>query len=203
MNKRKIYLMSLAALTVLVAAAVFIGGYILSARSAAKPRLNEAVAEVKKNSADIQAVNDDLQSKIDDADTELSTEDTVNNYYMEYKKTHDSLENEVVELKKQNAALDDELSKKEGSAGEIEGLNRGTTGNQYALKKDKSYACPKDVPAGRYTAKGKGTFAVITSEGKARVSQNLDVSYDNSYTFNLSDGESIKTGGDVTLTELK
>ena len=77
------------------------------------------------------------------------------------------------------------------------------TGKTYTLKKDQSYTCPSEIPAGRYIATGTGTLVIYSSSGKARVSEDLAVAYNNSYSFTLSEKEKIKATDDIKLTEIK
>lgn len=203
MTKKRLYIISLALVTVILAVLLFYIAYRASVRSKASPALHDEITSLEAATEGIKESNAELQKQLDDIDTELSTKDTVNSYYMEYKKTHDDLKVEVEDLKKQSEALDSEIERVRSESGGIENLSEGKKGKTYTLTSGESYTCPDKIPAGRYSAKGSGTFTVMTASGKARVSQNLDVAYDHSYTFNLSDKERIQVTGNVTLTELR
>ena len=97
------------------------------------------------------------------------------------------LDSQIEELQKQNSSL--QTTEK--------------TGKTYTLKKDQSYTCPSEIPAGRYIATGTGTLVIYSSSGKARVSEDLAVAYNNSYSFTLSEKEKIKATDDIKLTEIK
>lgn len=203
MTKKKLYIISLAAFTIIVSAVLFMWAYNTNAKGRARPTLYDEITAFEESTEKVKTHNEELEKQIEDIETELSSKDTVNSYYMEYKKTHDDLTVEVESLKKQSDDLDDEIEKKRRESGGIENLTEGKKGKTYSLTADEIYTCPDKIPAGRYTAKGSGTFTIMTSSGKARVSQNLDVAYDNSYTFNLTDKERIRVTGEVTLTELR
>lgn len=203
MTKKKLYIISLSAFTVIAATVLFLLAYNQSAKSKARPTLYTEITAFEEGTAQTKAQNEELEKQLEDIDTELSSKNTVNNYYMEYKKTHDDLNTEISDLKKQSSDLDSAIAEKQSELNGTEGLTQGKKGKTYNLTSEEIYTCPDKIPASRYTAKGSGTFTIMTSSGKARASQNLDVAYDHSYTFNLSEGEKIKVTGSVTLTEIK
>lgn len=201
MTQKKIFIILLAAVTIAVTTVASAIAFNLSASIAAKPALE---AETSKLHADTDALapqTDKLKKELSEVTAELSTKDTVNDYYMEYKKTHDALTMEVGELQSRLDALNSDIEKKQK---ELDGhVSESTTGRRYSLSANESYSCPEKIPAARYIAKGSGTLTITNSSGQTRVSQNLNVSYDNSYTFNLSAKEKIQATGNVILTELK
>ncbi|MBQ2664015.1 MAG: hypothetical protein IJH36_07225 [Clostridia bacterium] len=202
MTQKKLFIILLAILTVAVTTVLSIAAFSVSTSNAAR---EDVAREAKRLSEMTDVVNADIKNvknELGTIEAELSTSDTVNNYYMEYKKTHDSLTQEISELKGRLEALDNELEtrRQENGKGVISGTK---TGKKYTLNANESYSCPDKIPAGRYTAKGGGTLTIINSAGQTRVSQNLSVAYDNSYTFNLSEKEKLQVTDSVTLTELK
>ena len=203
MTQKRLYLIFISALTVIAALILFLAGYNITTGSLAGEKLDGEVAVLQKSIDDLQAQKDDLQQQISDIDTELSTKSTINNYYMEYQKKHDELTNEITDLKKQSAELDEQIESKQQELEKSLGISEGKKGKSYVLKKDELYTCPDKIPAGRYTVSGSGTLVITNSSGKVRATQNLDVAYDNSYTFTLSDKEQIKVSSEVTITELK
>ena len=203
MNKKLIALIILAAVTLAAAAGGFFAVYSADSQRRARTALSDEINSIGQRTETSVSENERLQEEINTIDTELSTKDTINNYYMEYKKTHDDLTNEIEELKKQSAALDDEISARQAALVGSEDVKDVKRGKSYSLKKGETYDCTADIPEGRYNASGQGTLTILNSSGKARVSQNLDVAYANTYTFNIYKNEKIKVTGDVTLTELK
>lgn len=203
MTQKRLYLILLSALTVITALILFLIGSHISTRSIAKEKLASEITAIEKKIEDLQNEKEDIQQQISDIETELSTKSTINNYYMEYKKIHDELTNDIADLKKQSADLDTEIENKRQELEKTSGISEGKRGKSYTLKKDEIYTCPDKIPAGRYTVSGSGTLVISSSTGKVRATQNLDVAYDNSYTFTLSDKEQIKVTSEVTITELK
>lgn len=203
MIKRKTYLICLVSAAVIVCMAVFALFWGVSERQKAVPLLREEIDALALGTESAENENKQLLAELDEVNTELSSKDTVNSYYMEYKKTHDDLTIEIEDLKKQSASLDAEIAEVRKKSGGIEGLIDGKKGKTYTLSPNEVYACPSKIPSGRYTASGSGNFTVLTSSGSARISQNLDVAYGHAYTFNLADTEKIKVTGSVTLTEIK
>lgn len=203
MTTKRLYLILFISAAVIAAAVLFAAGFTADTASKARDRLDTEIASLASGRTSLEARKDEITAKLSELETELSTKDTVNNYYMEYQKTFDTLSAEIEELKKQSAALDSEISEKEAEAekaGKIKGTVRGKT---YSLAKNETYTCPDKIPAGRYIVSGRGTVVITASNGKTRAAENLDVAYNNSYTFDLKDREKIKPSENVTLTELK
>ncbi len=203
MTKKILYIIMLAVLTVLISAGLFAIGFTHNLSSLARAKLSEETKMIEDGISAMEPQKAELSQKVEDIETELSTKTTVNNYYMEYQQTYETLKSEIDELKKQSEQLDSEIEAKKQELSSVSGVKSEETGKTYALKNDEVYSCPDKIPEGRYTASGSGTIIISSSTGKTRATKNLDVAYDNSYTFNLSDKEQIKVTGSVKLTELK
>ncbi len=202
MTRKKLFVILISFITAVCAAALFLVPFYLRAGGEARVSLASEYGEIKKDTEELEAEEDEIKKQIEDIDTQLSTKDTVNNYYMEYKDAHDALVNEIADMKKESARLDEEINKERAELEKSAGVSDERTGKTYTLEKSKTYSCPDDIPSGRYAASGKGNIVITSSVGKIRASYNLDVAYNNEYTFNLSDKEKIKTSSEVTLTEL-
>ncbi len=203
MNRKKIYITILASVTAAASIISFTTGFCVDTSIRAKDRLRTEISSLEKRRANLDEKKEELSTKLLELETELSSKDTVNNYYMEYQKTHDQLTADITELQKQSSALDEEITKKEAEAekaGRIKGTIRGKT---YSITKDEMYTCPDKIPSGRYIVTGRGTVVIYGTNGKTRVAENLDVSYNNSYTFDLKDKEKFKVNENASLTELK
>ncbi len=192
----------ISAITFILAAAIFTAALALPSNKAASKRLAGEIQSLNASTEKLNAERDETQKKIDDTDTMLSTKNTINNYYLEYKNKRDTLTKEVEDLKKQSSELDAQIEKKRIELENSSGVKTEKRGKSYPLEKNKTYSCPDDVPAGRYIASGSGTVVIISPSGQTRATQNLAVSYNNSYTFNLSDKEKIKSDANITLTEI-
>lgn len=202
MTQKKLFAISLAALTLAAATAVWFVIFSVSSSGAAKGNIEYETSRLKEQTKSVKRDIDSVKQELSDIDTELSTSDTINSYYMEYKKTHDDLTQEINELEALIGTLDREIEEARAKTG-TPAASSAKTGSTYTLNTNEIYLCPDNVPAGRYQAKGNGTLTITNASGKTRVSQNLSVAYDNSYTFNLSDKEKIQVTDSVTLTELK
>lgn len=199
---KRVHLIIASSITVMLAAVFFfVGSYISSGRSA-REKLEREIVTLNAETKKLGEETDEILSSIDDLDTQLSTRRTVNSYYMEYKKVYDKLSGEVEDLKTQSAKLDSEIESKRNTLEEASGVKTEKRGKSYTLEKNKSYSCPAEIPAGRYTVSGSGTLVITSSSGQVRATQNLDVAYNNSYTFNLSDKERIKSSERVKITQL-
>lgn len=203
MTDKKKYIILISSLTVIIGAAVFASAFTFGARRDARESLETEKASLENAVSESEGRIEELTKKLNDTETELSTENTINNYYMEYQKTYDELKRSVEELKQQSAQLDSDIDSKTAELAALSGVKSEKNGRAYTLTSDKTYSCPDDIPEGRYTASGSGTIIISTAAGKTRATKNLDVMYDNSYTFNLSEREQIKVTGRVRLTELK
>lgn len=202
MTQKKLYIILLAALVLVVSSAAGTAAYRISSSSAAKPLLERETARLAADTETLISDMDGLRKEMDEVLAGLAEKDKVNSQYMEYKKNHDELATEVSELENRLRELNTETEaiQKELDASSVA---QNKTGKRYTLTANETYSCPDKLPERRYIANGAGTLTVLTSSGQTRISQNLDVAYDNSYTFNLSRGERVHVTGNVTLTELK
>ena len=203
MTRKKIYIILLSLLTAAIAATLFITIYNIRINSAADENIKAEIAALNENTAVLEEQKKTISDEINNISADLSTKETINQYYLEYKKTHDSLSEEVTNLQNQANELDEQIEQKRQSLAAPDAIEPETKGKVYALKKNETYSCPDKIPAGRYIVSGTGSFVIYASDGKARANENLDVAYNNSYTFDLDDKEKIKASGDVKLTELK
>lgn len=203
MTQKKLLLIILLSCAVVTAAIAFAAGFGVDTASRARTRLSTETASLESRRKNLETQKDEMTEKLDELKTELSTKDNVNSYYMEYQKSFDALTLETDSLKKQSEQLDAEIAEKEAEAekaGKIKGTLRGKT---YSLNKNETYSCPDKIPEGRYIISGRGTVVIYSSNGKTRAAENLDVAYNNSYTFDLKKNEKIKPSENATLTELK
>ena len=203
MTRKKLFIILLSVFTAAASAAVGTAAFRADAKKDAEALLDAEISEITADTDSVTADSEAIKEQISAADAELGTRDTVNGYYMEYKKTHDSLTEEISELQSRIEQLDRDIEAKKSEAGISGDAAKTEKGKKYALKGNESYSCPDKIPAGRYVAEGSGQLTVLNSTGRARISQNLTVAYDHTYTFDLFDGEKVQVSEDITLTELK
>lgn len=201
MTSKKFYIALIAFITVLLAIITFILGFRYNSTSLAKELLTQEISLLEVSTSEMQVKKDELNNQISDIDTELSTEETMNNYYMEYYQTREDLQTEIEDLKKQSQELDSKITEIKGQTDNMTTTDEAE-GKSYSLKSTKTYSCPNDIPDGRYKAQGTGTI-IVSSNGKTRINENLGVAFDNTYTFNLNENEKIKVSSDTKITEIK
>ena len=202
MTKKKLFIILLAAFTAAASTAAGIFAFGAGAKREAAARLETETTDIKADTETITAESEKIKEQISAVDADLSTRDTVNGYYMEYKKTHDSLTEEISSLQSKIEQLDRDIEAKKSEMGNAD-TGETKKGKKYSLSAGESYSCPDKIPAGRYVAEGEGQLTVLNSAGRARISQNLSVAYDHTYTFDISKGEKIRVSEDITLTGLK
>ncbi len=202
MTKKKLFIILLAAFTAAASTAAGIFAFGASTKREAAAQLETETTDIKADTETITAESEKIKEQISAVDADLSTRNTVNGYYMEYKKTHDSLTEEISSLQSKIEQLDRDIEAKKSETGDSD-TGETKKGKKYSLSAGESYSCPDKIPAGRYVAEGEGQLTVLNSAGRARISQNLSVAYDHTYTFDISKSEKIRVSEDITLTELK
>ncbi len=201
--KKKVFVALLSVFTVAAASTAGIVSYDISAKNNARVLLVTEISDIEESAETVAADSKKIKERISEVDAELNERDTVNNSYMEYKETNDSLSEEITELQSRIDRLDADIEAKKSELKESGAISKVEKGRKYALSGNESYSCPDKLSAGRYIAEGSGQLTVLNSSGRARISQNLTVSYDHTYTFDLSKGEKVQVSEDITLTELK
>lgn len=202
MTSKKIYIILISILSVILSAVLFFIGFRYNTSLIAKQSLNDEITLLESSTSELQAMKDSLDSQISDIDTELSTEETMNNYYMEYYKAREELQAEIEELQSQAQELERQIEEKKNQTDTMS-TSEGKEGKSYNLKSTQTYSCPDDIPEGRYKATGSGTLIISSLSGGTRINENLGVAFENTYTFNLKENEKIKVSADTVLTELK
>ena len=185
MTQKKLYVIILSFFTIIIGVVCFSLGNYFDTNSLATEKLKTQISALEENTSSLtDTKNDDvfsssadtkndLESQINDLNSELSTKTTVNNYFMEAKKKNDKLKNDITELNQKSSELDSQIEELQNQNSSLQTTEK--TGKTYTLKKDQSYTCPSEIPAGRYIATGTGTLVIYSSGSKARVSEDLAV----------------------------
>lgn len=202
MTQKKLYITLFAALILVISSVAGIMAHRISSSSAAKPLLEKETSQLAADTEKLMSDTDELRKEMGEVLAGLEEKDSVNSQYMEHKKKHDELAAEVSEFENRLSELNAETEAVQKEL-DTSTVTENKTGKRYSLAANETYSCPDKIPENRYVAKGTGTLTVLTSSGQTRISQNLDVAYNSSYTFNLSRGERLHVTGNVTLTELK
>lgn len=202
MTQKKLYITLFAALILVISSVAGMMAHRISSSSAAKPLLEKETSQLAADTEKLMSDTDELRKEMGEVLAGLEEKDSVNSQYMEHKKKHDELAAEVSEFENRLSELNAETEAVQKEL-DTSTVTENKTGKRYSLAANETYSCPDKIPENRYVAKGTGTLTVLTSSGQTRISQNLDVAYNSSYTFNLSRGERLHVTGNVTLTELK
>lgn len=202
MTQKKLYITLFAALILVISSVAGMMAHRISSSSAAKPLLEKETSQLAADTEKLMSDTDELRKEMGEVLAGLEEKDSVNSQYMEHKKKHDELAAEVSEFENRLSELNAETEAVQKEL-DTSTVTENKTGRRYSLAANETYSCPDKIPENRYVAKGTGTLTVLTSSGQTRISQNLDVAYNSSYTFNLSRGERLHVTGNVTLTELK
>lgn len=202
MTQKKLYITLFAALILVISSVAGMMAHRISSSSAAKPLLEKEISQLAADTEKLMSDTDELRKEMGEVLAGLEEKDSVNSQYMEHKKKHDELAAEVSEFENRLSELNAETEAVQKEL-DTSTVTENKTGRRYSLAANETYSCPDKIPENRYVAKGTGTLTVLTSSGQTRISQNLDVAYNSSYTFNLSRGERLHVTGNVTLTELK
>lgn len=202
MTQKKLYITLFAALILVISSVAGMMAHRISSSSAAKPLLEKEISQLAADTEKLMSDTNKLRKEMGEVLAGLEEKDSVNSQYMEHKKKHDELAAEVSEFENRLSELNAETEAVQKEL-DTSTVTENKTGKRYSLAANETYSCPDKIPENRYIAKGTGTLTVLTSSGQTRISQNLDVAYNSSYTFNLSRGERLHVTGNVTLTELK
>ena len=202
-KKKKLFLSLIIALTLILTAGAAVFGINRHTTLLAS-------GDVATETARIMAENELLKTRRDilAGDVGAKTDDT---------ERKDALNKEIAEMTGEISTMKSDLAAAEKAGKE---LNTRTTALQKTLtalnsgmnpKKGQStqvgergLRCPATIKAGRYIATGDGIITIIAANGSPRVSEDLLTIDTGSYTFDLTDSESVEAdSGNVTLTELK
>ena len=186
----------------LTAASAYFGinkrlSYIASTQAA--DMTAELVSENEQLKTRRNILKNDVGSKTDDT----PYKDELNTKIAERTGEITAMKTETETAKK---SIEETKSKTEAASKTLNSLNAGMN-----LSRGKSVEvgpgglrCPDTIGAGRYIAEGDGVLTIIAVNGAARVSEDLLTIDTGTYTFDLADGERVKTNnGNITLTELK
>ncbi len=199
---RKKCIVIIFSLTVIFSVISFYAGYRTSISGKARQSLAQQILKLNSVIEEYGDAKVELEKQIEETDSQLDEKSDVNDEFIEYKTENDELKSANAELEAKSAELDSAIEEAESKAKSGASVSE-SKGMSYKTEKDKIYSCPDDLPAGRYKASGGSTLIIYSKNGKIRETVGLDTAYDNSYTFNLSEGERVKTDGAATLTELK
>lgn len=202
MKKQHIYILILAAVTIILSATAFSLSFGGSAKTVVRAALHREISELQSATLDMNSKKADLSNTVNNLTADLSTKETINQYYIEYKKTNDTLKDEIASLQELSNSLDEQIREKQETISNVK-ISDEKKGKSYTLKPNEIYTCPDKLPEGRYIISGSGSLIVYSANGSPRMNENLDVAYNNSYTLDLKKDEQIRVTDNAVITELK
>ena len=186
----------------LTAASAYFGinkrlSYIASTQAA------DMTAELVSENEQLKTRRDILKNDVGSKTDDTPYKDELNTKIAERTGEITAMKTETETAKK---SIEETKSKTEAASKTLNSLNAGMN-----LSRGKSVEvgtgglqCPDTIGAGRYIAEGDGVLTIIAANGAARVSEDLLTIDTGTYTFDLAEGERVKTNnGNITLTELK
>lgn len=186
----------------LTAASAYFGinrrlSYIASTQAA------DMTAELASENEQLKTRRDILKNDVGSKTDDTPYKDELNTKIAERTGEITAMKTETETAKK---SIEETKSKTEAASKTLNALNAGMN-----LSRGKSVEvgtgglqCPDAIGAGRYIAEGDGVLTIIAANGAARVSEDLLTIDTGTYTFDLAEGERVKTNnGSITLTELK
>ncbi len=191
----------LAVLTLILSAAVFFLGLTLHTHSLGTDHLAAEIQSLTTENANLTSRKERLQSDINSNSGNYTELEKLNADITSLQKQLDDTASKISQTEKDIDSIKKKISSADSTA---RALNSGTnlTEGRSVLAENEKLSVPNDLSAGRYVASGSGTIT-ISSSGSARDSQVLSSLDTGTYTFNLTNGQSVTAHGSVTITELK
>lgn len=200
--KKRIIIISAVVLTLAAstAAGFLTHGYWASfeARAAFKNELSELKEENKR----LEKEKNELKNSVSETERSIESKNEISVEAQEYQTQLDRLQSELDDANRTLNELDESIKKKKEYIEKADKIKNQTKGRSFTAA-NKKLDCTDDIAAGRYIAEGRGNLLIYNSSGTLRISENLSTIDTNSFTFDISDGESVKVTDTVTFTSLK
>lgn len=201
-KKRIIVKISIAAalLAVIILSAVF--SHAGAVKIMAKKELKSEISLLQSENYRLEKKQSDLKDDISDIEEEIDSKNEIADEAAEYIAEYENLKTGVDEAEKSLSEINASIERKQTYLKQSKTIKRLSEGEKLYAS-DETLKCPSDIPAGRYIASGDGNLLVYNTSNSLRLSENLESIETNSFTFDISAGESVKAAGSATLTELK
>jgi predicted RNase H-like nuclease (RuvC/YqgF family) len=202
-KKQSVYTIIIAIVAVILCFPSFFAGRYFSARSEAKGRLNEVIADKQEEYDALSAEKESIDADISSLTQAVEDGSDINVKIKTDEETIESLNSQLEEAKAKATALDEELARAKEQSSQLDSVSSSADGKSQTLKAD-TYNCPKDITAGTYKISGSsGNIIVYDISNSIRISKNLANLDGNEYTFTISEGEKLKVDKEVKLTSTK
>ena len=97
--------------------------------------------------------------------------------------------------------LDSAIETKTAFNNSLDGIVASKPGDTVKFT-NKKLNIPTDLKAGRYKAEGAGTLMIYTIAGTLQDKKDLSLTDTNTYTFDISSGQSLKIEGTLSITQI-
>lgn len=97
--------------------------------------------------------------------------------------------------------LDSAIETKTAFNNSLDGIVASKPGDTLKFT-NKKLNIPTDLKAGRYKAEGAGTLMIYTIAGTLQDKKDLSLTDTNTYTFDISSGQSLKIEGTLSITQI-
>ena len=97
--------------------------------------------------------------------------------------------------------LDSAIETKTAFTNSLDGIVASKPGDTVKFT-NKKLNIPTDLKAGRYKAEGAGTLMIYTIAGTLQDKKDLSLTDTNTYTFDISSGQSLKIEGTLSITQI-
>lgn len=200
MNKeKKLFFLSLAAVTLILSVSSFFLGKGLSTKRIAMHRLSSEIDIKREEYNSILDQKTGLENEITALTDEANSNSDVNIKIRENEEKLALLNSQLEAAKKTNEEITKKLEEKKALSNHVDSVSGSVSGKETKLGAN-TYSCPSDIEAGTYEISAKeGNIIVYGTNNKIRVSKNLSTVDGNSYTLTIKDGERIKFDKDVTI----
>lgn len=159
-----------------------------------KRAMNSAMSDLKKEKKDLEKKAAEYDKTLEDNRILLDEVNALTAELNDYTTT-------IGKAKETSTALDTSIAEKTAyneSLSSMSGNNAGGTKSYTNVKLN----IPSDLKAGRYKAEGKGTLMIYTIAGTLQDKQNLALLDTQTYTFDVTSGQSLKIEGTLSVTEI-
>lgn len=189
-----------ALLAVIILSAVF--SHAGAVRRKAKKELKSEISLLQSENYRLEKKQSDLKDDISDIEDEIDSKNEIAEEASEYMAEYENLKAGVAEAEKSLSELNASIERKQTYLKQSKTIKKLSETEEIYVSGE-TLKCPADISAGRYIASGDGNLLVYNTSNSLRLSENLGSIETNSFTFDISAGESVKAAGSVTLAELK
>lgn len=203
MNKKiKILIISVSAATLILAVAAGFFAHSYATKSSANERFENELSTLNADNYKLEKKRSDLKDSVSEIETDIENKNEIGFEAQEYSNQLEAIKQELETSNETFTELNDSIEKKQEYIEKADSIKTLVEGDTFSITSE-TLDCSADISAGRYIARGSGNLLIYNSSDKLRISENLSTIDTNSFTFDITSGESVKVTETVTLTELR